>query len=268
VIEPRRRLADLSGCNELAVWYRSTEHIDERSLAPLNEVLSDEERERRDRFVFPGDRRDFAAAHALLRNALSLYGTTAPGAWSFEKDRHGKPSIVSSQAGSPPLVFNLSHTRGLVACVIARGTSVGVDVERCSRLVNAREIASRFFSGPELDILLRCEPKDYASRFIELWTLKEAYIKAVGVGLGVPLDSFGFQFEDNSRLRFKSAAGDGDAWQFWLAAPSEDARVAIAAARGSRQRPWRIAFHEGQDESTSDVTLLRWSDSRDDGEGG
>ena len=266
MIAPSSPTADPSTCTELAVWYRQTEQLDASSLAAIDAVLSEDERERRDRFVFPDDRRDFGAAHALLRNVLSVHGVTAPGEWDFETNQSGKPAIVTSQAGTPPLVFNISHTRGLVACVVARGTSVGVDVERSTRMVGAREIASRFFTESELRILESCESGDYATRFIELWTLKEAYIKAVGVGLGLPLDSFGFDFEDPSRLRFISPDGD-DGWQFWLAALSQDARVAIAVARGPMQRTWRISFHQGEVDAAADVMLLRSSGSGDDGEG-
>src|SRR5262245_17240681 len=161
----------------------------------MAEVLSTEERARRDRFVFDRDRRDFVAAHALVRRLLSRAGDTRAADWRFDIDAHGKPWVVTSQAGKPPLVFNLSHTHGLVACAVARGTTLGLDVERVDRIASGPDIAGRFFAPSEIRMLDRHAPDDYTGRFIELWTLKEAYIKAVGTGLAHPLDSFAFSFD-------------------------------------------------------------------------
>lgn len=244
--------------NEAVVWYQRTQHLNSTDLASIDAVLSDEESARRDSFLFARDARDFAASRALLRNVLSRYGVMAPAEWRFERNDYGKPAVVAWQAGRPPLVFNTSHTHGLVACVVARGTSVGIDVERCSRSVSASDLAARLFAEPELHSLQRCGPEARQTRFIELWTLKEAYMKAVGLGLRLPLNSFAFRFEDRSRLLFVPPHC-GDAWQFWLAALPEDTRLAIAVGRTQEQVPWRISFHCADPDNDSNLTLLRWS---------
>src|SRR5262245_46753562 len=140
---------------EVAVWYQWTEGIGavDRSI---DAVLSDGERARRDRFVFERDRRDFAAAHTLLRHVLSKYGDAAPADWRFEIESGGKPVLVDDQAGSPRLHFNLSHTNGLVACAVSRGCPVGIDVERCTRVVGAPQIAARYFTPQEQRLLDAC----------------------------------------------------------------------------------------------------------------
>jgi 4'-phosphopantetheinyl transferase len=245
--------------DEVAVCYQLTEALDASALGAMAAVLTVEERARRDRFVFDRDRRDFVVAHALVRRMLSRYGETSPEDWRFDTDAHGKPSVVTSQAGMPPLVFNLSHTHGLVACAVARGTSLGIDVERVDRMTLGPEIAARYFAAAEIRMLDTQAPEAYAGRFIELWTLKEAYIKAVGTGLAHPLDSFAFAFEGESGLQFAAPSGVAASdWQFLLAAPTANYRLAIAVS-GSAVRPWRVTMQRTGPEAGAAVRPLRWS---------
>lgn len=245
--------------DEVAVCYRLTEALDAAALGAMAAVLSAEERARRDRFVFDRDRRDFVAAHALARRMLARYAETSPEDWQFDTDTHGKPSVVAGQAGMPPLVFNLSHTHGLVACAVARGTSLGIDVERVDRMTMGPEIAARYFAAAEIRMLDAHAPEEYAGRFIELWTLKEAYIKAVGTGLAHPLDSFAFAFEGESGLRFAAPPGVAASdWQFLLAAPTANYRLAIAVS-GSVGRPWRVTMQRAEREAGAAVRPIRWS---------
>jgi len=245
--------------DEVAVCYQFTEALDAAALGAMAAVLTVEERARRDRFVFDRDRRDFVVAHALVRRMLSRYGETSPEDWRFDIDVHGKPSVVRDQAGMPPLVFNLSHTHGLVACAVARGTSLGIDVERVDRMTLGPEIAARYFAAAEIRMLDAHPPEQYAGRFIELWTLKEAYIKAVGTGLAHALDSFAFAFEGESGLQFAAPHGVAASdWQFLLAAPAANYRLGIAVS-GSGVRPWRITMQRTGPEAGAAVRPLRWS---------
>jgi 4'-phosphopantetheinyl transferase len=167
-------------------------------------VLSSEERVRCDRFHFDRDRQDYANAHDLLRRTLSGYDTTSPELWQFETPRGAKPFLTagSGSEACAGLDFNLSHTHGLVACVVGRGTTVGIDVERLDRLRDAMSLATRFFSPAEVADLHACEQATRARRFIELWTLKESFIKAIGKGLSQPLDSFSFSLGKNGAIGF------------------------------------------------------------------
>src|SRR5207253_1525523 len=97
------------------------------------------------RFVFDRDRREYAAAHALLRTSLSRHADVAPESWTFHDEPGGKPSPVL-EPGMPNLSCNLSHTRGLVACAIALGHPVGIDVEAIDRKIDER-IVSRWLSN-------------------------------------------------------------------------------------------------------------------------
>src|SRR4051812_3308357 len=177
--------------DDVAVWFRQTDTSSPAEIAEMAAVLSTDELGRRDRFRFEDDRRDFTAAHALLRATLSRYGSRQPSDWRFATNAEGKPSLAPEQAAADPLTFNLSHTRGLVACVVARGAAVGIDVERGPRVKDVLAFASRYFSSGERAQLSSRHGTEREQRFIEIWTLKEAYLKALGVGIRIPLDSFG-----------------------------------------------------------------------------
>ncbi len=210
------------------VRYRLTDDIDALEYERLLELLSEAERERADRFVFQADRLSFVAAHALLRQTLSRHADVAPAAWMFQTNAFGKPALADGQAPAG-LAFNLAHTRGLVACATGMHVDVGIDVERLGHGVNPLEIAARYFSPDECHALEACGGEERPARFTELWTLKEAYIKAVGEGLSHPLDTFGFAFAGPSGIGVSLPEGeDHAAWRFALWAPSGQHRMAVA----------------------------------------
>jgi 4'-phosphopantetheinyl transferase len=133
-------------------------------------------------------------------------------------------------------------------------------VELVRNRVNALEIAERYFAPSELRWLQAADEADRCARFTELWTLKEAYIKAVGRGLGVPLDSFAFGFEGASALHFST----GEArWRFVLAAPTADSRLAIAVdeAHAAPPRRARILGVGAGGADAVPLDVLRWSPS-------
>jgi 4'-phosphopantetheinyl transferase len=221
------------------VWYHLTETLDEVGVARALAVLSDSEHRRWQRFVFAHDRRDYAAAHALTRVALSRCADLAPEQWRFHESAAGKPSLAAD-GDAPRLTFNLSHTHGLVACAIAPGADVGVDVEDVDREVGIDEVATRFFSPTECADLAGCPANERARRFFELWTLKEAYIKAIGKGLSHALNTFGFALNEAGSIGFMPPPEvDVAAWQFALFAPTDRHRMAVAVRR-ERDRVWRI----------------------------
>jgi 4'-phosphopantetheinyl transferase len=231
----------------IAVWYCFTERLGDGELRALDTLLGGDEPARRDRFVFARDRRDFAAAHGLTRWALWRRAGLRPQAWAFKPGAHGKPAPVPQQAGTPRLEFNLSHTHGLVACAVTRGASVGLDVECVARLGAARDIAGHCFAPSELRWLDEGGAGGYAVRFTELWTLKEAYLKALGDGLRVPLDSFAFHVSSAGAIALTPAPRGN--WQFLLAAPSPDTRLAVAARldEASGRRPIVISDFDGKE---------------------
>src|SRR5437879_3265853 len=210
------------------ISYRVTRHLDEDAMAAALERRSAEERARCARLALANDRRDFIAAHALLRHALSAHAHRDPREWVFIPDANGKPELASVPGERPQFAFNLSHSRGLVACVVARDVDVGIDVERVGSGTDIIDLARRHFSSAEVAELERCESGARAARFTELWTLKESYVKATGVGILRGLDECAFTLGAASSLRFNTAdTAQADAWQFALLEVL-DYRMAVA----------------------------------------
>lgn len=159
-------------------------------LSSLRGWLSAGERERAARFHFDRDRERFVAARAALRDVLGRYLRVAPGLIQFAYGEHGKPGLGGESAASS-LTFNLSHSRELALVAVARSKAVGVDVEFVREDFACAEVAARFFSPDECSALGALPPgAPYAEGFFNCWTRKEAYIKARGLGLSIPLDSF------------------------------------------------------------------------------
>jgi 4'-phosphopantetheinyl transferase len=230
---------------EAHVWFRSTAHLGEGEVAELIERLPPSERERCLRFRFARDRRDFAAAHVLIRTTLSRYARTAASAWEFETGAYGKPSI--GPAHRTDLTFNLSHTHGLVACAVTRSAAIGVDVESVDRMPHAREIVRHYFSPSEVAALEHLGPSEYPRRFIEVWTLKESYIKAIGLGLSHALDSFSFDIAVNGGIHFTPPPEDSDRkWQFHLSEPVTGFRLALAVERTHGFESCKVTFHDAE----------------------
>lgn len=202
---------------------------------PAFEALLDEsERARRARFKAQGAALQHLVGRALVRCSLSLYADVAPEAWRFEPNRYGCPAIAAP-AGTD-LVFNLSHTDGLVACAVARGLAVGVDVERVERRVEVEKLARYSFAESEAETLLAAPEEARRELFFAYWTLKEAYIKARGMGLALPLDGFAFDVAgEQPTIAFsETCPDDPSAWLFRRARPTPEHRLALAIAHAGR----------------------------------
>ena len=154
-------------------------------LASAHATLSTDERERVRRFRSDHDRKMFVLAHAVLRTLLGRYLGRPPETFSFSFGVHGKPKLVDSS-----LEFNLSHSGEFAAYAFTRGCDLGIDIERVRIFPEFVTIAKRFFSRAEFTDLLAVDPDQIERVFFRCWTRKEAYTKAVGAGIRVPLDSF------------------------------------------------------------------------------
>jgi 4'-phosphopantetheinyl transferase len=205
-------------------WMTLEPEFDAAGLWPL---LDADEQARAGRFRFKVDRDSFVAAHALLRVMLSREAGTAPQAWRFMVTRHGKPEIHPSH-GQPDLRFNLSHARGMAACAVARGYDVGVDVEACETSPAQLEMARQIFAPDELAQMEEMPQSEKYTAFYRLWTLKEAYTKAIGLGINAPLNAFFFRLEPVS-IHFSALhAGDPGLWHFAEVVPGPLHRLALA----------------------------------------
>lgn len=205
-------------------------------------LMSPDERERMARLVFERDRRSFLLTRALVRTMLSRYAAVPPAAWTFIANVHGRPEILDRPSGVPDLRFNLSHTDGLIACAVTIGREVGVDVEHIQRRLT-HDIAGRFFAPREVSDLRALPEHAQPLAFFDYWTLKEAYIKARGFGLALPLADFAFILAPPAppRIAFEPALNDDpETWQFAQDWPTPNHRLALAVRREGADLPVRI----------------------------
>jgi 4'-phosphopantetheinyl transferase len=231
---------------EAHLWIaRPPEIRDTALLAAYDALLTDEERDKVGRFRFEKDRHTSLVTRALVRAVLSSYVDVPPSAWRFVSNEYGRPEIREPREARF-LRFNLSHTTGLVVCLVGREREVGVDVEDRSRGGGLLEIADRFFSPLEVRALRKLPPEQQMDRFFLYWTLKESYIKARGMGLALPLSAFSFELDSPGsgvRVRFDpSLADDPERWHFSVL--SYGRRHAIATSVESRGTDLKIVLRE------------------------
>lgn len=218
----------------LHVWIAYPDRLALPELADRHLPLLDaEEAARYHRFYFDKDRQHYLAAHALLRLTLSRYAPVRPEDWRFERGPKGKPEIAASH-GLPRLRFNLSHTQGLVACVLALDCPCGIDVEHLRTMRDMQGVAENVFSGMEI-AWLQAQPEDQkAETFFTFWTLKEAYIKATGQGLAAPLQSISFDIASPLiGVAFgEDVADDPQRWMLRHWKLANDHQLSVAARTG------------------------------------
>jgi 4'-phosphopantetheinyl transferase len=173
---------------EVHVW-RTALNLPARLLAGLERILAADEQERVRRFRFEGDRRRYLVGRGLLRVLLGRYLEIAPARVRFDYTRFGKPHLA---AGLAPrlLQFNVSHSGEQLLIAVADGRALGVDVEQIRPDIGVDAIAGRFFSSNEQAALAGLAGCARIEAFFDCWTRKEAYIKAKGEGLSLPLDQF------------------------------------------------------------------------------
>jgi len=155
----------------------------------LLEVLSSEETVRAERFHFSRDREAYSICRRALRRILGAYLGARPDKLKFSCGPHGKPQLKEDCSGMP-LQFNVSHSRGVGLVAVARVMTVGIDVEYVRPIPDAESIAVAHFSLKEREDLSRLPVSQLDEGFISCWTRKEAYVKALGGGLSVPLNTF------------------------------------------------------------------------------
>ena len=164
-------------------------------VADLKSLLSVDEVNRSDRFLREGDRDRYIFAHGVLRRVLAASCGCEPAALAFGIGDHGKPFLADPSPGSGPIEFNLSHSGDLVLIGVTSRCPLGVDVERLSRKVEFEDLSDRFFTPEEAEAIRRHPGEERRRVFFDTWVCKEAFIKAVGHGLTMPLDSFAVRFD-------------------------------------------------------------------------
>jgi len=256
----RRPLSDLPE-GDVHLWVAfPDEWTTPSQIASARSILDGEEIARMERFRFPEHRHLFLVSHLLVRTALSHYSDRPPGAWRFMNDNNGRP-LIDPAAEPVSLSFSLAHTSGLAVVGVARKSDIGVDVEQVGRRVDAAGLSRRFFSPEEAAALENLPPGRLEEQFALYWTLKEAYIKALGLGLSHPLDSFAFRLTGKSPYRIDFSAADPqdpEKWRFALIEPRR-AYVAAVCTASIQHKPFELkcchAFPSGGSAPLSSASL-------------
>lgn len=206
--------------------------IDDAWLPQYATLLSVDERARHERIHSLADRRRFLITRAAIRGALShCIPDVSPADWQFSRGPHGRPEIAGPVNASG-LTFNISHAQDLIAIAIAREGKLGVDVERIDRLVDTTAVAQRYFAPEEFSEIQALPEAERRDLFFELWTLKEAWIKATGTGLAKSLHHVSFALTEHGiDLRLAGESNElSAAWQFWQLRHFETHHIAVAYA--------------------------------------
>jgi 4'-phosphopantetheinyl transferase len=203
--------------------------------------LREEERERALRFVFSKDRLAFTLGRLLVHRALAEHGAAPPGGWRFQLNAYGRPELPP-ESGVPGFRFSITHCAGLVAVAHSLVSEVGLDAEPGDRGCSDLAIARSYFSPQEFRTLEAAPSNERGSVFLNYWTLKEAYIKARGMGLSIPLSDFSFTLDPLGVEFSRELGDDAGRWYFWRGSPAAGYQMALAATRVEGQDPvvsWR-----------------------------
>ena len=213
----------------------------ESTVARFTTLLDADERARAQRFYFERDRNRYTVGRALLRLLLSHYSALAPTALRFAYNQWGKPALVP-ETNPAALAFNLSHTGDYGLCAVTQGATVGVDLEEI-RALDYGQMAATVFSPAEQAALQRVAPPQQPLAFFNGWTRKEAYIKAHGQGLSMPLADFDVTIAPDEPVRLLATRPDPTEvarWSLygWSAGETRVAALAIAG------QGWQLIHHD------------------------
>ena len=238
VLETRPVPAEPDSCadlrleeNAVAIWIASLPALG--NLEPWTKHLNPEERERASRFRFEVDRRRNLCGRGVLRVLAGKYLGVEPASLRFRTSEAGKPELVAPNPAR--LRLNVSHSGDYVLVGFVWGRAIGVDVELIRPDIEPEEIAKRFFSAKEQQDLASLAPADRISAFFRCWTRKEAYVKATGEGLGLPLSQFDVSFLPGEPAALLEARPDPlEASRWWMqgieVGPDHAAAVIVATS--------------------------------------
>jgi 4'-phosphopantetheinyl transferase len=222
---------DTANLDRVDLWYARLDDFSGQDQAACLRLLSGPERRRHDAFKVQDARLQYLAGRGLVRTTLSRYRDVAPEHWRFGANRHDRP-FVDPELGIAGLHFNLSHTHGLVVCAVGAIEEIGVDVERRDRDAGLDELAPVVLAPAELERFAKLPRAAQPEFFFAHWTLKEAYVKARGMGLSLPVTDICLDFQSPAPTMSLTGAIDDDAsrWRLWTLRPTEEHLVGVAAA--------------------------------------
>lgn len=210
--------------HEVHVW-RAALDQPAATVQALLQTLTPDERGRAERFHFQPHRDNFVVARGVLRAILSRYLRVEPGALRFRYGQYGKPALVGGE-----LRFNVAHSHNLALYAITQRREVGLDLEYATEHCASAQLAERFFSRREVEMLSTLPPDNYRAGFFNCWTRKEAYLKARGTGLSLELNQFDVSLapgEPAALLSSRENAQEVSRWSMRELAPDPSYAAAL-----------------------------------------
>lgn len=229
--------------SEVRLW-RVDLHASAQDASRWESLLSADELQRAKRFRFPHDRCHYAAVRGSLRSILAAYLNCRPGDLTFNYSAAGKPALASAWSDSG-ILFNVSHSGGAALLAFSRKREIGVDIEKVRHDIELETIAQRFFSAREQQQLAETNCSKRYEAFFRCWTRKEAYLKAMGAGLSLPLGHFDVSILPKDRhalLATRPDAREAERWSL-MEVPAGDGFVAALCVQGTgwKLREWSDA---------------------------
>jgi 4'-phosphopantetheinyl transferase len=238
-MKPLEELQD----NQVHIWLAEPGSIkSQEEITRLALLLDSEEQKKYHTIQSASARHSYLIAHALVRLSLSRYARIEPGEWQFRTNQFGQPRI----AGNTSLRFSLTRTNGLVACAITKIAAIGIDVESTARIKNLQGVSRHALTPRETEYISSIESPAQHQLFIGIWTLKEAFIKAIGKGLSQPLTDFWFEgnLQQGIKIKLRKPIIDNPAnWRFFQFGILRTHSLAIAVQANSNPKTAiRFAF--------------------------
>jgi 4'-phosphopantetheinyl transferase len=211
--------------NEIHVWQIDIE-TQLQNLKTYCSYLSNTEEDRASKFRFESHKNNYIIRTGILRLLLANYMTCQPNEIEFKLGKFGKPELENSKQK-----FNLSHSKNKSLIAISQNKEIGIDIEFIDASIEAKTIATHFFSKDEIKQLYTLNDEKLAQGFFNIWTKKEAFIKAVGTGLTYPLDAFDVSLntlKKKALIRIKSSTKEAQKWNLFSIKTFNDYAGAIA----------------------------------------
>ena len=215
--------------SEIHLWFASYGDFDHAKLEENSlKWLTKNELIRLSHYYNERRRSQYLLGRLLTRNVLSQYSSIEPWDWRFDKNKFDKP--ILDPRHEQDFSFNLSHSGNRLVLAVSKSNELGVDIERSDKMRRVAKIAGRYFANSEITELFDLPGSEQLSRFYDLWTLKEACLKAVGFGLAFPSRQFSFAFSGAQlSISFAKDIDDGPIrWQIWQVGCSPPYKIALA----------------------------------------
>lgn len=197
--------------NNLHIWKIVYPEINFKSN-PISNVLHHDEIERANKFYFETDRKRFIVTRAFLKIIMAKILKISPNDIHFSFNKHGKPELEQNI----PIHFNISHSGDIGLIAVSDQGPVGIDVERYRKTMTSGKVAKRFFSADEVDTFLSLPEYQRQEGFFNCWTRKEAFIKALGLGLAMPLSNFSVTLKPGIPAQLLSVTHNNEKASDWL----------------------------------------------------